>query len=109
MGYAPRRCGRNAGVERLPVERGIILALSPRNHRERGIYGAGAFFASDKSAVPDQFELCAGSWRGAAAMEARAILSALWLVSRSGAQSEGVDADLWREILLNGSIALRVG
>ena len=42
-------------------------------------------------------------------MEAPAILLALGLVSRSAAQSEGVDADLWREILLNGSIALLVG
>lgn len=44
----------------------------------------------------------------AAAMEAPAIISALWLVSRSG-RSEPMDADLWREILLNGSIVLLVG
>ncbi|TMM52425.1 sodium-dependent bicarbonate transport family permease [Sulfitobacter sabulilitoris] len=47
----------------------------------------------------------------AAAMEAPAILSALWLISRSGG-SDGarrMDRDLWREILLNGSIVLLVG
>ncbi|MEM6913467.1 MAG: sodium-dependent bicarbonate transport family permease [Pseudomonadota bacterium] len=43
----------------------------------------------------------------AAAMEAPAILSALWLVSRNG--STRMDARLWREILLNGSIVLLVG
>jgi len=48
----------------------------------------------------------------AAAMEAPAILSALWLVSRFGArapQAEGHEAGLWREILLNGSIVLLLG
>jgi uncharacterized protein len=49
----------------------------------------------------------------AAAMEAPAIISALWLVSRSGRSKPGagerMDADLWREILLNGSIVLLVG
>lgn len=44
----------------------------------------------------------------AAAMEAPAIISALWLASRGG-NSRGMDADLWREILLNGSIVLLVG
>lgn len=44
----------------------------------------------------------------AAAMEAPAIISALWLVSRSGKGAQ-MDADLWREILLNGSIVLLVG
>jgi uncharacterized protein len=44
----------------------------------------------------------------AAAMEAPAIISALLLVSRSG-RTEPMDADLWREILLNGSIVLLVG
>lgn len=44
----------------------------------------------------------------AAAMEAPAIISALWLVSRAGKSSE-MDAELWREILLNGSIVLLVG
>ncbi|MGL6209771.1 MAG: sodium-dependent bicarbonate transport family permease [Paracoccaceae bacterium] len=44
----------------------------------------------------------------AAAMEAPAIISALWLVSRSGTGAR-MDADLWREILLNGSIVLLVG
>lgn len=43
----------------------------------------------------------------AAAMEAPAIISALWLIARSGsAQGEGLP---WREILLNGSIVLLVG
>lgn len=47
----------------------------------------------------------------AAAMEAPAILSALWLISRggSGDQSRPMDGELWREIMLNGSIVLLVG
>jgi hypothetical protein len=44
----------------------------------------------------------------AAAMEAPAILSALWLISRGG-NSGRMDSELWREILLNGSIVLLVG
>ncbi len=44
----------------------------------------------------------------AAVMEAPAILSALWLVSRKSDQ-QAPDAGLWREILLNGSIVLLVG
>jgi uncharacterized protein len=44
----------------------------------------------------------------AAAMEAPAIISALWLATRAGTGSR-MDADLWREILLNGSIVLLVG
>lgn len=44
----------------------------------------------------------------AAAMEAPAILSALWLVSRGGGGRE-TEAGLMREILLNGSIVLLVG
>ncbi len=44
----------------------------------------------------------------AAAMEAPAIISALWLAARFGSGSK-VDATLWREILLNGSIVLLVG
>lgn len=44
----------------------------------------------------------------AAAMEAPAILSALWLISRGGS-GQRMDSDLWREILLNGSIVLLVG
>ena len=44
----------------------------------------------------------------AAAMEAPAIVSALWLVSRRGGNAD-MDAGLWREILLNGSIVLLVG
>lgn len=44
----------------------------------------------------------------AAAMEAPAILSALWLVSRGGG-NQRMDGDLWREIMLNGSIVLLVG
>lgn len=44
----------------------------------------------------------------AAAMEAPAILSALWLISRGGG-AQRMDNDLWREILLNGSIVLLVG
>jgi hypothetical protein len=45
----------------------------------------------------------------AAAMEAPAIISALWLVTRGGQGRAEMDADLWREILLNGSIVLLVG
>ncbi|MFT7059128.1 MAG: hypothetical protein ACJASV_001635 [Pseudorhodobacter sp.] len=44
----------------------------------------------------------------AAAMEAPAIVSALWLVTRGG-KAQTSDGDLWREILLNGSIVLLVG
>ncbi len=44
----------------------------------------------------------------AAVMEAPAILSALWLVMRSG-KSADVEEGLWREILLNGSIVLLIG
>ena len=43
----------------------------------------------------------------AAAMEAPAILSALWLIGRG--QGGRMDARLWREILLNGSIVLLIG
>ncbi len=45
----------------------------------------------------------------AAAMEAPAILSALWLAARRNGKAGGVGADLWREILLNGSIVLLLG
>lgn len=45
----------------------------------------------------------------AAAMEAPAIISALWLVTRTGGGAARMDGDLWREILLNGSIVLLVG
>ena len=44
----------------------------------------------------------------AAVMEAPAILSALWLVSRAGGKTSQ-DGGLYREILLNGSIVLLVG
>jgi len=44
----------------------------------------------------------------AAIMEAPAILSALWLVTR-GDNEKRMDSDLTREILLNGSIVLLVG
>jgi hypothetical protein len=45
----------------------------------------------------------------AAAMEAPAILSALWLAARRGGGDERVGAELWREIVLNGSIVLLLG
>lgn len=48
----------------------------------------------------------------AAVMEAPAILSALWIIARTGAGKGGggnVDGTLIREILLNGSIVLLVG
>ena len=44
----------------------------------------------------------------AAAMEAPAIVSALWLVARSGGGVR-MDARLWHEILFNGSIVLLIG
>ena len=44
----------------------------------------------------------------AAVMEAPAILSALWLIARSGA-SRAMDGELMREVMLNGSIVLLVG
>ncbi|MGB0439729.1 MAG: sodium-dependent bicarbonate transport family permease, partial [Paracoccaceae bacterium] len=44
----------------------------------------------------------------AAAMEAPAILSALWLASRGTAKGK-MEPDLWREILFNGSIVLLLG
>ena len=44
----------------------------------------------------------------AAAMEAPAIVSALWLASRA-VPGTRMDAKLWHEILLNGSIVLLVG
>lgn len=48
----------------------------------------------------------------AAAMEAPAIVSALWLATRAAGGGRGaprMDAQLWHEILLNGSIVLLVG
>ena len=45
----------------------------------------------------------------AAAMEAPAILSALWLISRHGTDARRMDGELMREIMLNGSIVLLVG
>ena len=44
----------------------------------------------------------------AAAMEAPAILSALWIISRGGDQRR-MDGELMREIMFNGSIVLLVG
>lgn len=44
----------------------------------------------------------------AAAMEAPAIVVALWLAARSGGAGR-IEAGLWREVLLNGSIVLLVG
>jgi len=43
-----------------------------------------------------------------AAMESPAIISALWLASRSNGATQ-MDSRLWREILLNGSIVLLIG
>lgn len=45
----------------------------------------------------------------AAAMEAPAILSALWLAASRSGSTDRVGGDLWREILLNGSIVLLLG
>jgi hypothetical protein len=46
----------------------------------------------------------------AAAMEAPAILTALWLAARAGARPDmPAGGGLWREILLNGSIVLLLG
>lgn len=44
----------------------------------------------------------------AAAMEAPAIVTALWLASRGSSDSR-MNAGMWREILLNGSIVLLLG
>lgn len=44
----------------------------------------------------------------AAAMEAPAILSALWLATQGGG-ARRMDGELWREVLLNGSIVLLLG
>ncbi|MCC5970345.1 MAG: sodium-dependent bicarbonate transport family permease [Pararhodobacter sp.] len=44
----------------------------------------------------------------AAAMEAPAIVSALWLATRGGSGTK-ITPDLWREIMLNGSIVLLLG
>ena len=62
------------------------------------------------TAVADSAGLSPDGWMVAVAavMEAPAILSALWLVARSG-QGRAMDAELWREILLNGSIVLLAG
>jgi hypothetical protein len=45
----------------------------------------------------------------AAAMEAPAILSALWLISRTNSGGRDMGGEIWREILLNGSIVLLLG
>jgi uncharacterized protein len=45
----------------------------------------------------------------AAAMEAPAIITALWLATRFGGGGARLDAEGWREILLNGSIVLLLG
>ena len=45
----------------------------------------------------------------AAAMEAPAIVSALWLAARGSKNGGSMDGRLWREVLLNGSIVLLVG
>lgn len=45
----------------------------------------------------------------AAAMEAPAILSGLWLAARHRGSQREAGSDLWREILLNGSIVLLLG
>jgi len=62
------------------------------------------------TSVLEQQEIAAESYMVAVAaiMEAPAIVSALWLVSR-GEGAARVDAGLWREILLNGSIVLLTG
>jgi hypothetical protein len=45
----------------------------------------------------------------AAVMEAPAIVSALWLATRAGKGESRIAGELWREILLNGSIVLLLG
>jgi hypothetical protein len=64
---------------------------------------AGTSVAESAGLKPDGWMVAV-----AAVMEAPAILSALWLVARSG-EGRPIDAELWREILLNGSIVLLVG
>lgn len=64
---------------------------------------AGTSIAESAGLKPEGFMVAV-----AAAMEAPAILSALWLAARSGKTGE-MEPDLWREILLNGSIVLLLG
>jgi uncharacterized protein len=45
----------------------------------------------------------------AAVMETPAILAALWLASRYGGRSNGLDTGFWREIVLNGSVVVLIG
>ena len=63
---------------------------------------AGTSILQDAGLVYDGYMVAV-----AAAMEAPAILSALWLIGRG--QGGRMDARLWREILLNGSIVLLLG
>ncbi|MFK7889252.1 MAG: sodium-dependent bicarbonate transport family permease [Granulosicoccus sp.] len=63
------------------------------------------------TSVLQQYDIVAEGYMVAVAaiMEAPAILSALWLVSRGKTSETRMDSGLWREILLNGSIVLLVG
>ncbi|MDJ0821138.1 MAG: sodium-dependent bicarbonate transport family permease [Paracoccaceae bacterium] len=95
---------------------GYLRAISGMNRTDAaavaGHYGsisivtfvAGSSVLSDAGIVAEGYMVAV-----AAAMEAPAILSALWLVSRGSAGGQRMNAELWHEILLNGSIVLLLG
>ncbi len=65
---------------------------------------AGSALFSQKGIPAEGFMIAV-----AAAMEAPAILTALWLAARFGGVGAKLDRETWREILLNGSIVLLLG
>ncbi len=91
---------------------GAITRLSPTDAAAvAGHYGSISIvtFVAATSVLESQGILAEGYLVAVAAvMEAPAILSALWLAARAG-RSARMDAGLWREILLNGSIVLLIG
>ncbi|MEM9852547.1 MAG: sodium-dependent bicarbonate transport family permease, partial [Pseudomonadota bacterium] len=91
---------------------GVLTRLSPLDRAAvAGHYGSISIvtFVAATSVLEDAGIAAEGYMVAVAAvMEAPAILSALWLVARSG-QGGRMDAGLMREILLNGSIVLLVG
>lgn len=93
----------------------LLKALTNLNHLDRaavaGHYGSisivtfvAATSALELSGIASEGYMVAV----AAAMEAPAIVSALWLASR-GDSSSRMNSGMWREILLNGSIVLLLG
>lgn len=94
----------------------FLRALTPLDAVNRAAiaahYGSISIvtFVTATSAVQSQgFEAPGYMVAVAAAMEAPAILSALWLVARGAPRSGQGEHGLWREILLNGSIVLLLG